>query len=149
MAKLLSRRHVCLLISGVYLTVLNATTSLAQNASEQVPQDQQTRNKGHYGAIAVSADTLSFSAALDYQYSDEAESEALSGCAQHAGDCLVVLRFHNGACGALATGLDSAGKTAWGTAWAFNIRSAQKTALQECQKRVSGCKLKVAECTKK
>jgi serine/threonine-protein kinase len=84
-----------------------------------------------HGAIAYSERKEVYGYSKDFGSAREAASAAVNNCRKEdvgAGDCKVVVTFHN-ACGALALGNDGA----YGSAWAMSQREASSKALVECR----------------
>ncbi len=98
--------------------------------------------RDYYGAIAVSPSTLALGWAYNFRSRGGAEADALSRCAQNAGDCQIGTWFRN-ACGAFASG-DGGG---WGAAWGPTSRSAIRNALNECAQHAGHCVWKRWVCT--
>ena len=99
------------------------------------------------GAIAIwlSDDYMSWGWAWNYPTQAGADRRALAQCSDP--NCRVVLRFWNGACGALATVNNSDGQ-GWGAAWRNSRGGAESAALSACASNgIGGCRISVSVCT--
>lgn len=101
----------------------------------------------YHGSIAVwlGDDHLSWGWAWNYPTQSRADRSAIAQCDNRG--CAVVLRFWNGACGALATIGNSDG-LGWGAAWQNSRRGAEAAALNACAANGFGnCRISVSVCT--
>jgi hypothetical protein len=101
----------------------------------------------YHGAIAVwlSDDGLSWGWSTNYPTQSRADRSAIAQCANSG--CEVVMRFWNGACGALAMVNNSDGQ-AWGAAWRNSRRGAEAAALSACATNgIGGCRVVASVCT--
>jgi hypothetical protein len=109
----------------------------------------QSRAAEYRGAIAVwlSDDYLAWGWAWNYPTQSRADRSALAQCGNP--NCSVVLRFWNGACGALATVNNSDGQ-GWGAAWRNSRGGAEAEALRACASNgIGSCRISVSVCTRR
>jgi hypothetical protein len=99
-----------------------------------------------FGAFAHDGTTGKYGYSWNEPSEKKAEEAALKGCASDK--CKIVFRTRSGQCGAFA--MNENGKI-WGGATRSKREEAEKAALENCQKRVSGgaqCKIRGNECNK-
>jgi hypothetical protein len=93
-----------------------------------------------YAAIAFSTRTGRYGYGFNFATRAGAESRALDDC--DADDCRVIVWTRNGCC-ALAVGEDNK----YGYGYGATRGTSESTALEECRKRTSGCRIKCWTCT--
>jgi hypothetical protein len=99
-----------------------------------------------FGAFAHDDATGKYGYSWNEPSEKQAEEAALKGCGSDK--CKIIFRTRAGQCGAFA--MNENGKI-WGGATRPKRDAAEKSALENCQKRVSGgaqCKIRGSECTK-
>ncbi len=95
-----------------------------------------------FGAIAYSAQTGGYGIGWKADARDQAERDAMAGCAGYGRGCAVTLSFEN-ACGALAAGGGMAA-----TAAASRLKDAEDRARAACLKlNTAGCEIEVSFCS--
>jgi Domain of unknown function (DUF4189) len=92
-------------------------------------------------ALAVSVSSNDWGDAYNYDSRAEAESVAMGLCRKFRTDCRIVLSGTNGWCVSMARG-----DTGSGWSRRADLKTAQSSALAECGKQSSSCKLVFSRC---
>ena len=93
-----------------------------------------------FGALAYSYDTGAWGWAVNYEYQEDANGEALAQC----GECEIVMEFQN-TCAALALGSDGA----YGWAYGDDPDAVQQAAIDYCLEYGDGCEVANWACTER
>jgi hypothetical protein len=112
---------------------------------QQCYQEQCSKPKVSYGAIAYGAKSTAYGYSFDKGTQQEAERTALNNCRPNGDDCKVVSSFTN-SCSAVAA-IESKGVFSTGSGG--SEKAAQDSALQACERTHGrGCEIEVWTCAK-